>query len=91
MHPLNPYLNNKPDFAKLASNHKAFAPLYVDPFSLSLDSAEHRSVQVTPSGYASIDFQSPDALRTLTCALLKQDWDLDVDLRDDRLVPTVCG
>lgn len=47
------------------------------------------SVTVGNDGYASIDFQDAAALRTLTRCLLKEDWKLDVDLREDRLVPTV--
>jgi 23S rRNA A1618 N6-methylase RlmF len=47
------------------------------------------SVTVGHDGYASIDFQDSAALRTLTRCLLKEDWELDVDLREDRLVPTV--
>jgi len=43
----------------------------------------------TATGYALIDFQDPSALRALTRCLLKEDWGLDVDLREDRLVPTV--
>lgn len=47
------------------------------------------SVTVGDDGYASINFQDAAALRALTRCLLKEDWDLDVDLREDRLVPTV--
>ena len=47
------------------------------------------SVTVSDGGYANIDFKDPAALRALTCALLKDDWDLDAELREDRLCPTV--
>ncbi|KAI9638368.1 uncharacterized protein MKK02DRAFT_22258 [Dioszegia hungarica] len=73
MHPLNPYLAKKPDFAHLASLHPSFKPY----------------VTVSPDGYASIDFQDPTALRALTRALLKEDWGYDVELREDRLCPTL--
>lgn len=40
-------------------------------------------------GYASIDFQDSKALRALTRVLLKEDWGYEVELREDRLCPTV--
>ncbi|OCF38557.1 hypothetical protein I317_07667 [Kwoniella heveanensis CBS 569] len=73
MHRLNPYLEKKPDFARLASRFPDFAPF----------------VTVSEEGYASIDFQNAAALRALTRCLLKEDWNLDVDLREDRLCPTL--
>ncbi len=36
-----------------------------------------------------IDFSDAAALRVLTRALLKEDFELDVELREDRLCPTV--
>lgn len=47
------------------------------------------SVTTTPDGYSNIDWKDSDALRALTCALLKEDWQLDVDIPPDRLCPTV--
>ena len=41
------------------------------------------------NGNSTIDFKSAAALKCLTKALLKVDFGLDVDLPDDRLVPTV--
>lgn len=38
---------------------------------------------------ASIDFNDARALRALTAALLRHDFGLDVELREDRLCPTV--
>ncbi|WVF70753.1 hypothetical protein IAT40_005547 [Kwoniella sp. CBS 6097] len=73
MHRLNPYLEKKPDFARLASRYPDFAPFVI----------------ISEEGYASIDFQDAAALRALTRCLLKEDWDLDVDLREDRLCPTL--
>nr|XP_018999717.1 uncharacterized protein I203_07602 [Kwoniella mangroviensis CBS 8507]OCF63178.1 hypothetical protein I203_07602 [Kwoniella mangroviensis CBS 8507] len=73
MHRGNPYLSKKPDFARLASRFPDFA----------------QYVTVFEEGFASIDFQDPSALRSLTKCLLKEDWDLDVDLREDRLCPTI--
>ncbi|WVO19840.1 uncharacterized protein IAS62_001130 [Cryptococcus decagattii] len=73
MHQNNPYLKQKPDFARLASRYPKFAPF----------------VNISEDGYPSIDFQNPAALRELTKCLLKEDWNLDVDLREDRLCPTI--
>ncbi|WVR05733.1 hypothetical protein IAU60_002758 [Kwoniella sp. DSM 27419] len=73
MHKLNPYLEKRPDFALLASRFPDFAPF----------------VTISAEGYPSIDFQDAAALRALTRCLLKEDWDLDVDLREDRICPTV--
>ncbi|RSH78632.1 uncharacterized protein EHS24_002361 [Apiotrichum porosum] len=47
-------------------------------------------VTVTDHG-PSIDFHDAAALRALTAALLKTDFNLDVDLRDDRLCPTIAN
>ncbi|WWD17985.1 hypothetical protein CI109_102431 [Kwoniella shandongensis] len=73
MHNQNPYLSKKPDFARLASRYTEFAPY----------------VTVGEDGHVSLDFQDPAALRALTRCLLKEDWDLDVDLREDRICPTL--
>ncbi|GMK58629.1 hypothetical protein CspeluHIS016_0600710 [Cutaneotrichosporon spelunceum] len=40
---------------------------------------------------SSIDFSDAAALRALTTALLKEDFGLDVELREDRLCPTVAN
>lgn len=40
-------------------------------------------------GFSNIDWKDGDALRALTRALLKEDWDFEVDLPEDRLCPTV--
>nr|XP_019014743.1 uncharacterized protein I206_00829 [Kwoniella pini CBS 10737]OCF53524.1 hypothetical protein I206_00829 [Kwoniella pini CBS 10737] len=73
MHRDNPYLIKKPDFARLASRYPDFA----------------QYVTISEEGYASIDFQDAPALRSLTSCLLKEDWNLDVELTEDRLCPAV--
>ncbi|WVQ85337.1 hypothetical protein IAT38_007502 [Cryptococcus sp. DSM 104549] len=73
MHRDNPYFLKKPDFNDLAAKYADFAPF----------------ITVSDSGYASIDFQDPYALRALTKCLFKEDWKLDVDLREDRICPTL--
>ena len=40
-------------------------------------------------GKSYINFKDASALRSLTETLLLEDWDLQVDLREDRLCPTV--
>ena len=41
------------------------------------------------SGRFHLDFKNPDALRALTCTLLKKDFNLDVEIPVNRLIPTV--
>lgn len=41
------------------------------------------------TGKVSIDFKDPQALRILTKCLLKSDFNLDVVIPEDRLVPTL--
>lgn len=41
------------------------------------------------SGKVSIDFKNPHALRVLTKCLLKSDFNIDVCIPEDRLVPTL--
>jgi len=41
------------------------------------------------SGKVSVDFKNGNALRALTRVLLKKDWNLDVFIPPDRLVPTL--
>ena len=36
-----------------------------------------------------MEFRDPASLRALTCALLKNDFDIDVSIPLDRLIPTV--
>lgn len=49
----------------------------------------HEPADVCSVHGASIDFTDARALRALTAALLRHDFDLDIELRDDRLCPTV--
>ena len=43
----------------------------------------------TSPGNFSLNFKDPGALRTLTCALLEQDFGLKLNIPLDRLIPTV--
>ncbi|KAL7423922.1 hypothetical protein Q5752_001507 [Cryptotrichosporon argae] len=64
-----------PDFDKLAKRHPALAALG----------------EPSPSGRLFVDFKDPRVLRALTTALLKDDFQLDVTLREDRLCPTIAN
>ncbi|WRT63970.1 uncharacterized protein IL334_000897 [Kwoniella shivajii] len=75
MHRDNPYLIKKPDFARLASRFPDFA----------------QYVNISEDGAAYIDFQDASALRSLTRCLLRDDWDLEVNFREDRLCPTLAN
>lgn len=63
----------KPNFAEMAANYPSFAAF------VSLDS----------KGKSVIDYNDCNALRQLTITLLKKDFDLEVDIPDNRLIPTV--
>ncbi|XP_034832389.1 U6 small nuclear RNA (adenine-(43)-N(6))-methyltransferase [Maniola hyperantus] len=62
-----------PDFAKLAKTYEEFSDI----------------AKVDVSGKVSIDFKNPHSLRILTKCLLKSDFNLDVVIPEDRLVPTL--
>ncbi|ORY33763.1 hypothetical protein BCR39DRAFT_519100 [Naematelia encephala] len=74
MHPHNLYAGRRPDFKELELKYPSLTP-YV--------------THDEESGRAFIDFSKNGALRTLTQVLLKEDWSYDVDLREDRLCPTL--
>lgn len=73
MHPRNRYKNNRPDFAKLGDKYPDFKPF----------------LSYNDKGKATLDFKDPEALRALTCTLLKDDFDLDLDVPLDHIIPTV--
>ncbi|CAH1230766.1 METTL16 [Branchiostoma lanceolatum] len=74
MHPRNKYKNNPPDFATLAKKYPDFAQ-YV-----TYNKSETRGF---------INFKEPEAMRCLTCTLLKEDFGLEVEIPNDRLIPTL--
>ncbi|XP_072285943.1 RNA N(6)-adenosine-methyltransferase METTL16 isoform X2 [Pyxicephalus adspersus] len=73
MHPRNRYKDRPPDFAYLASKYPEFK--------------QHISVNLT--GKVSLNFKDPEAVRALTCTLLKEDFGLTIDIPLERLIPTV--
>ncbi|XP_075052864.1 RNA N(6)-adenosine-methyltransferase METTL16 [Mixophyes fleayi] len=73
MHPRNRYKDNPPDFAYLASKYPEFK----------------QHVNVNLSGRVSLNFKYPEAVRALTCTLLKEDFGLSIDIPLERLIPTV--
>ncbi|KAG7308577.1 hypothetical protein JYU34_005793 [Plutella xylostella] len=64
---------NPPDFANLAKTYPEFSEV----------------AKVDLTGKVSIDFKDPKSLRVLTKYLLKSDFNLDVEIPEDRLVPTL--
>uniref|UniRef100_A0A8D3CYI9 U6 small nuclear RNA (adenine-(43)-N(6))-methyltransferase n=1 Tax=Scophthalmus maximus TaxID=52904 RepID=A0A8D3CYI9_SCOMX len=73
MHPRNRYKDRPPDFAYLASKYPDFL-LHV-----------HTSL----SGRPVVNFKEPEAVRALTCTLLKEDFGLTIEIPLERLIPTV--
>ncbi|XP_029468382.1 RNA N6-adenosine-methyltransferase METTL16 [Rhinatrema bivittatum] len=73
MHPRNKYKDKPPDFAHLATKYPEF----------------RQYVQVNLSGRFSLNFKDPEAVRALTCTLLKEDFGLIIDIPLERLIPTV--
>ena len=73
MHPRNPYRDKKPDFKALAAKYELF---------------RQNSTQDS-KGHVHLDFKKPECLRALSWALLKEDFNLEVELPLDRLIPTI--
>ncbi|XP_022096302.1 methyltransferase-like protein 16 [Acanthaster planci] len=73
MHPRNRYKHAKPDFAALAAKYPEFK----------------RHLSTALSGKVSLDFKDPEALRALTCTLLREDFGLELVIPLDRIIPTV--
>lgn len=44
----------------------------------------------TNDGFSNINWKDVGAVRALNKALLKDDWGLEVDMKEDRLCPPVC-
>ncbi|XP_036079657.1 RNA N6-adenosine-methyltransferase METTL16 isoform X2 [Rousettus aegyptiacus] len=73
MHARNRYKDKPPDFAYLASKYPEFK----------------QHVQINLNGRVSLNFKDPEAVRALTCTLLKEDFGLSIDIPLERLIPTV--
>ncbi|MCI4385857.1 hypothetical protein PGIGA_G00055450 [Pangasianodon gigas] len=73
MHPRNRYKDKPPDFAYLASKYPDF----------------QKHVKTTLSGRVMLNFKDPEAVRALTCTLLKEDFGLSIEIPLERLIPTV--
>jgi methyltransferase len=50
----------------------------------------NRSVTTSSEGFSNIDWKDVGAVRALNYALLKEDWQLEVEMMEDRLCPPVC-
>ncbi|KAL6471149.1 hypothetical protein MHYP_G00197990 [Metynnis hypsauchen] len=73
MHPRNRYKDKPPDFAYLASKYPDF----------------QKHVQTNLVGRVMLNFKDPEAVRALTCTLLKEDFGLTIEIPLERLIPTV--
>ena len=73
MHPRNPYKNHPPDFKELADLYPNFK--------------DH--VHVSKTGKAFVKFRNPEVVRDLAICLFEKDFNLKVELPDDRLSPTL--
>ncbi|XP_033833327.1 RNA N6-adenosine-methyltransferase mettl16 isoform X1 [Periophthalmus magnuspinnatus] len=73
MHPRNRYKDKPPDFAYLAAKYPEF----------------QQHVQTSLVGRPVINFKEPEAVRALTCTLLKEDFGLTIEIPLERLIPTV--
>ena len=78
MHPRNRFREHKPDFGAYIQVHK------------SLEQHLVKRKKPTVDGFTyTMDFSDPDALRELTCACLKHEFDLDLCIPPNHLIPTV--
>uniref|UniRef100_A0A672JBD1 U6 small nuclear RNA (adenine-(43)-N(6))-methyltransferase n=1 Tax=Salarias fasciatus TaxID=181472 RepID=A0A672JBD1_SALFA len=73
MHPRNRYKDKPPDFAYLASKYPDF----------------QQHVHTSLAGRPVVNFKEPEAVRALTCTLLKEDFGLTIQIPLERLIPTV--
>ncbi|XP_012732827.2 RNA N6-adenosine-methyltransferase mettl16 [Fundulus heteroclitus] len=73
MHPRNRYKDKPPDFAYLASKYPDF----------------QQHVHTSLTGRPVVNFKEPEAVRALTCTLLKEDFGLSIEIPLERLIPTV--
>uniref|UniRef100_A0A8D2GWT1 METTL16 n=1 Tax=Urocitellus parryii TaxID=9999 RepID=A0A8D2GWT1_UROPR len=72
MHERNKYKDIPPDFAYLTSKYPDFK----------------QHVQINLNARVSVNFKDPEAVRALTCTLLKEDFGLSIDIPLERLFPT---
>ena len=64
MHSRNRYRTNPPDFKQLADKHSTLKPFLIEK----------------DKGGVTLDFRDANAVRALTIALAKEDFNLDLDL-----------
>ena len=73
MHPRNPFKDRKPNFKQLADKYEPF----------------RQNITFDAKGKVILDFKNPSCLRALTWALLKDGFEIEVDMPLDRLIPTI--
>lgn len=82
-----------PDFRAMALNDAEFAALFVFPFhgaQLFCNNGNNTNVRISIKGRGrDLNFSDPKAVMQLTKTLLKVDFDLCIELPEDRLCPPV--
>ena len=68
MHPKNPFKHTKPDFLQLYETYESF----------------RKVAKKNDSGSVNPDFKDPAFLKALTCCLLKDKFNLTVEIPSDR-------
>jgi methyltransferase len=69
MHIRNRYRTNPPDFKQLAEKHSALKPFLIEKTNKGV----------------TLDFRNPNAVRALTIAAAKEDFQLDLELSLGRM------
>jgi len=70
MHIRNRYRTNPPDFKKLAEKHQALKCFLIEK----------------PNGGVTLNFRDPNAVRALTIATAKEDFNLNLELSLGRII-----
>jgi 23S rRNA A1618 N6-methylase RlmF len=92
MHPRSPYYEKQTDFNDLADYYPPMKPLFSSNLHKSTDktvSRIHKSTLKTRTHSGDKIILRVLISRQLTKALLKRDFELEIDLPDDRLCPPV--
>lgn len=87
MHPRNRYKDKPPNYAELAKKYPSLAAQAAHrddgKFRLGIVARTHDFAEMT------LDFSQLETTRTLTQVLLQEDFNLDVELPQGHLIPTV--
>ncbi|KAK3560984.1 hypothetical protein QTP86_023175 [Hemibagrus guttatus] len=89
MHPRNRYKDKPPDFAKLASKYPDFQKHVQTTLSGRVMPLSMWLILCNQYSATKLNFKDPEAVRALTCTLLKEDFGLSIEIPLERLIPTV--